>query len=275
MIIDFHTHIYAEEEPAWSFAVCTAETLIESMDVQHMQKDDGPIHVAKSVVQPTPGVTIIPHLDFRQQHQYVIDSVKAHPDRLIGAMMFNPHKGVAAGCDEMRYLVKEHGFKMVKLHPNFHTYFPNKAKNLSYPILEEVQKLGITLMIHTGDTPFSLPSLMAPLARDFPKVPILLGHMGVQKLALSDDAINVGMQYDNVFLEMSWGPLNRVKEAVEFLGTDKLVFGTDSPFNDVGVHARIIDVLGQPPPWGMNLSRTDRDKILYKNAEHLLGITLK
>ena len=30
---------------------------------------------------------------------------------------------------------------MVKLHPNFHTYFPNKAKNLSYPILEEVQKL--------------------------------------------------------------------------------------------------------------------------------------
>jgi predicted TIM-barrel fold metal-dependent hydrolase len=83
------------------------------------------------------------------------------------------------------------------------------------------------------------------------------------------------MHYDNIFLEMSWGPLNRVKEAVQFLGPDKLIFGTDSPFNDVGVHTRIIDVLGHPPPWGMNLSRADRDKILYKNAEHLLGIELK
>jgi len=99
--------------------------------------------------------------------------------------------------------------------------------------------------------------------------------MGVQKLALSDDAINVAMHYDNVFLEMSWGPLNRVKEAVQFLGTDKLLFGTDSPFNDVGVHARIIDVLGQPPPWGMNLSRADRDKIFFKNAERLLGLSSK
>lgn len=273
MIIDLHTHIYAEEEPAWSFATCPAETLIRAMDGPYLQ-DGERIKVVKSVVQPTPGITIIPHLSFREQHQYVIDSVRAHPDRLIGAMMLNPHKGVAEGCAEMRYLVQEQGFKMVKMHPNFHTYFPNKAKNLSYPILEEARKLKIAVMIHTGDTPFSLPALMAPLARDFPDVPILLGHMGVQKLALSDDAINVATNHDNVFLEMSWGPLNRVKEAVEFLGTSKLLFGSDSPFNDPGVHARIIDLLGQPPPWGMNLSRAERDKILYKNAVDLLRVQL-
>lgn len=274
MIIDLHTHIYTEQEPAWHFAVCPAETLIKSMDAPYFQ-DDEPIHVVRAVVQPTPGVTILPHLSFREQHQYVIDSVRAHPDRLIGAMMLNPQKGVAEGCAELRHLVKEEGFRMVKMHPNFHTYFPNKAKNLSYPIMEEARNLGIVVMIHTGDPPFSLPALTAPLARDFLDVPVILGHMGVQKMGFSDDAINVAMNHDNVFLEMSWGPLNRVKEAVEFLGTSKLLFGSDSPFNDIGVHARIMDVLGQPPPWGMNLSRGERDKILYKNAADLLLLEKK
>ena len=156
MIIDFHNHIYNEEEPAWSFDVCPAETLIKSMDGPYLQ-DGEPINVVKAVVQPTPGITIVPHLSFREQDQYVIDSVRAHPDRLIGAMMLNPQKGVADGCAELRTLVREEGFKMVKMHPNFHTYFPNKAKHLSYPILEEARKLGISVMIHTGDTPFSLP----------------------------------------------------------------------------------------------------------------------
>lgn len=270
MIIDFHNHVFAEQDPAWHFAVCSAETLIKAMDGPYFQ-DGERIHVAKAVVQPTPGVTVMPHLSFRQQHQYVIDSVRAHPDRFIGAAMLNPHKGVAEGCAELRYLVREEGFKMVKLHPTFHTYFPNKSKNLSYPILEEARSLGIIVMIHTGDPPFSLPALMAPLARDFPDVPIILAHMGVQKMGFSDDAINVAMNHDNVFLEMSWGPLNRVKEAVQFLGASKLLFGSDNPFNDVGVHARIIDVLGQPPPWGMNLPRSERDKILYRNAEDLLA----
>lgn len=270
-IIDVHSHIFDVVDPSWHWPSYTAERLLHYMD--------GPYSIAgqdrrvdMALVQPTPGVTVLPHWDLAKQHEYVVESVRKHPDRLMGVMMINPHYGLDSAFKELDRLVRKEGFKAIKLHPSFHNYFPNKNKELTYPIMEKAREYHLPVIIHSGEPPFAVPALVAPVARDFNDVPIILAHFATQKICYSDDAINVAFYNDNVFLETDWGHLNRIKEGVETLGADRLIFGTDLPFTETGIGLRTIEVLCWDPPVGVKMSEADREKILGGNLAKLLGL---
>lgn len=271
IVIDTHVHIYDVPEPSWNTQPFTGESLIKTMD--------GPFNllgkerrVDIALVQPTPGVTILQDWDFRKQHEYVIESVRKNPDRFLGVMMINPHFGLDEAFTVLDQLVKEEGFRAIKMHPSFHNYFPNKNKHLSYPIMEKARELNIPVIIHTGEPPYSVPALMAPLAKDFPDVKIMLAHFGTQKIGYSDDAINVASNHDNIYLQIDWSHLNRLKEGVETLGPERLVFASDSPYNEMGIYMRMLEVLTWDPPQGMRVKPEDLEKILGGNAAEMLGL---
>jgi predicted TIM-barrel fold metal-dependent hydrolase len=270
-IIDTHVHIYDEVEPAWAFPAYPAETMIQYMDGPYTVAGT-PRRVDRALVMPTPGITIQPGLTFREQHETVIQAARKYPERVAGNFMFNPHLGIEAGIAEMERLVKEEGFRAVKLHPTFHCYFPHKAQQFTWPILEAARRLKIGVLIHTGDTPFSVPVFMAPLAEAFPDVPIVLAHYGTQKITFADEAVEVARTHENVWLETSWGQLNRVKEGIQTIGASKLIYGTDSPFHDMGIHLRTIEVLCLDPPIGLKMSEDDRERIFGGNAVDVFGL---
>lgn len=270
-IIDTHVHIYEETDQAWISPPLPAKRLIEYMDEPYLVAGEQR-RIDRALVMPTPGATIMPHTSFREQHELVIQACRRYPDRLVGNFFFNPHFGVEAGILELEKMVKEEGWRCVKLHPTFHCYFPNKAKHLVWPIMEAARRLKIPVLIHTGDTPFSIPSLMVPLIEDFPDVSVVLAHYGTQKITFADDAIEVARKHDNVWLETSWAQLNRVKEGVKTLGASKIMFGTDFPNHDIWIHLRTIEVLCYAPPLGINMSEEDRERMLGGNAIKVFGL---
>ena len=271
MIIEGHAHITDIPEPVWSWPPYPGDRLVREMD--------GPYPIAgrqrridKAVVMPALGATTLADWDFYKQHRHVIESVKKYPDRLIGNMVINPRFGVQKGVEVLRDLVKNHGFRMVKLHPTMHHYWPNKSIHLVAPIVEEAIALNIPVLIHTGEPPYSVPSLMAPIAESFPKAKIILAHMGTQKVCYADEVIYLARKNDNIYLETGWGVQPRLIEAVSELGASKLTFGTDVPPLEMYSQLRVVEILTWAPPLGVNLNEKDLEAIMGDNLAQLMGL---
>jgi predicted TIM-barrel fold metal-dependent hydrolase len=269
MIIDGHIHISDQTTGVWNHPPFTAEELMRLMD--------GPFpilgnarRVDRAVVQVHSGETLRADLSFGEQHRYVTEVVNKHPARLVGAMHINPHLGVEKALEELTRLVKDGGYRVIKLNPSLHGYMPPRSRALLDPIFETAAKLRLPVIVHMGDTPFAVPVLMAPLAEAHPQTIIILAHLGTQKVSYADEAIYVARKNDNIWLETGWGPLPRIKEAVQAVGAGRLIFGSDCPIQEMGSQLRPIEVLAWKPPVGMNLPEADVEKIMGDNMAALL-----
>lgn len=264
-------------DPAWRDIPFTADKLVHNMDGPFIV-DGKPRVVDISVIQPAAGISIYsseyrPTWSLLEQHKYIIKVTEKYPDRLIGCFIFNPHFGVEAGLKVMEKLVKKHGFGMIKLHPQLHDYRPDLADHFTHPILEKAVKLKIPVLIHTGDPPYGVPVLLAPLVESFPDAKIIIAHLGTQMISYAWEAIYLAKKNDNLFLETGWAPCQkRLKEAVNAVGPERVVFGTDTPAQEVGTWLRMVEVLCWDPPIGVNLSVEDREKIFGDNMAKLLGV---
>jgi predicted TIM-barrel fold metal-dependent hydrolase len=269
MIMDGHVHI-GEKDPVWGKAAFNGDDLIALMDEPiRVFGEDRRVDFAAAM--PRIGATTLADLTFEEQHEVVIRAVEKYPDRLIGTFVLNPRQGLDEGIATLRRLVAGGGFRMVKLHPTIHNYWPQE-KGLTYPILEEAAALGIPVLIHTGEPPYSVPALLDVVARDHPNVNIIIGHFGTQKISYADDAINVARHNENVYLETGWGALPRIREGCWAVGHERLVFGSDSPPQDIFSQLRVVECLNRKPPLGVSLPEEDVFKILGGNLRRLMGL---
>ena len=161
-------------------------------------------------------------------HDQVYDLVQKHPARFFGIADLNPMLSDAAYRKEAERCIRTLGFVAIKLHPLLHPcnpLWPSVTK-----VFEAAQKLRVPLIVHTGTgSPFSLPSLLIPRAKEFPDVTIVLAHAG-NNFYISE-AIIAAQCCDNILLEPSWCGPHRVKEAVHKLGAERILFGSDVPLN--------------------------------------------
>lgn len=269
MIIDGHIHISDQTTGVWNHPPFAAEELVRLMDGPFPILGKGR-RVERAVVQPHSGETLRADLKIGEQHRYVTEAVKKFPDRLVGAMHINPHFGVEAALKELRRSVQESGYRVIKLNPSLHCYMPPRSRALLDPIFEAAAELRLPIIVHMGDTPFAVPVLIAPLAEAHPRTKIILAHLGTQKVSYADEAIYMARKNDNIWLETGWGPLPRIKEAVQAVGAGRLIFGSDCPIQEMGSQLRPIEVLAWKPPVGMSLAEADVEKIMGDNMAELL-----
>ena len=269
MIIDGHVHI-GEKDPVWGKAAFGGDDIVALMD-EPITVLGAPSRVDRSVAMPRIGVTALVDRSFEEQHEVVIAAVEKYPDRLIGNFVLNPRMGVDQGIEVLRRLVGSGSFRMVKLHPTLHNYWPQESA-LTYPILEEAAALDIPVLIHTGEPPYSLPAHLDTVARDNPNTRIIIAHFGTQAVCYAHDAVNVARHNPNVFLETGWGPLPRVIEGVKALGPERLIFGSDSPPQEIYTQMRVVECLSRKPPLGVGLRDEDVFKILGGNLAELLKL---
>lgn len=209
--------------------------------------------------------------DYDRHHDWLIRQVARHSDRLIPVVTFNPYFAQEHALDLMEKLVTGAGFKALKLHTYYHNFRVNDELKLLAPILERCAKLRIPLMIHTGD-PFSEPSRMEPLAEAYREVNMVLLHFGTQTVSFAVDAIGVAKRNSNVYLESSQAPFARLKEGVRILGSDKIIFGSDAPVNDIWAQAMTVGGLQHKPPLGVGLGYDDLAKVMGINMMRLAGL---
>lgn len=229
--------------------------------------------------------------------------VQRHPTRFAGFAALATHNGEAA-ARELRRAVGELGFKGALVNgPTVAGHFLDDAA--SWPLLAAAEELGVPLYLHPAP-PLQVPaiyegypSLIGPMwswgletatqvlrlvfagAFDaFPKLQVLLGHMGeglpytlwrldsrykvtkqpkpLQHLPSEYIARNVAITTSGV---ASLPPLQCALSAV---GADRILFATDYPFEDA---AEAVDFMASAP-----IDETDRAKIFHGNAERLLGL---
>ncbi|RLI06612.1 amidohydrolase [Candidatus Bathyarchaeota archaeon] len=165
--------------------------------------------------------------------------------------------------ETLRTYLKKEGFIGIKLHPLFDGYLP--YQQIVYPVAAIAEEFDVPIQFHCGHPPFSLPWSFEPLAREFPKVKMILIHMGHGHIVYINGAIEVAERNPNIYLETSGMPMHtKIKEAVERVGRDRVLYGDDIPCGH--------------PSWELekvkaaNLKEDDLRRVLGENAKKLYNL---
>jgi len=270
VIIDGHIHVAKEPDDAgFRAAVLDGEALLGLMDGPFSIMGR-PRRVDRALIQPM--ISPTKSGDPLEHHRYIHEQIRLHPDRFVGCFVANPLLDTARTIKVMRELIQSRDFRAVKLHPSNHGYMPFKSRDRLDPILEEVASLGVPVIVHQGDPPFGHPSQMAPMIEAFSRITFILAHFATQRVVLADEAIYVARQNKNVYLETGWGALPRIKEGIAAIGSERLVFASDCPIQEIGSQLRVIDVLTWAPPIGIRLPEDKAEGIMGDNIAKLLQI---
>jgi predicted TIM-barrel fold metal-dependent hydrolase len=208
-------------------------------------------------------------------NEEIAEVAAANADVLIPFASVDPHRPDAV--DEVRRLVRDHGVRGFKFHPNIQAFFPNDEA--FYPIYGAIEEAGLPALFHTGHSgigsglpggggvrlKYSNPMYVDDVAVDFPRLKIVLAH---PSFPWQEEAISVALHKEQVYIDLSgWSPKYFPPQLVRFANTrlrDRVLFGSDFP-------------LITPDRWLADFEQVEfkdevRPLILKENAVRLLGL---
>jgi predicted TIM-barrel fold metal-dependent hydrolase len=243
MIIDFHTHVDEAELYGW---MDPPEKLIPLLDEAGIAK-----------------AAIMTYVDLPGSNpaalDYIADAVRRYPDRLIGFVRLNPNHRREAR-DVLDRAV-ELGFRGVKLHPT--TTLAHPAGDATVELMRRCGELGIPVLFHCGDDPYTTPQAIEAGAAKAPETAVVMGHMGGYFHV--DDAIAAAERRPNLYLETSAMPYpEKIRRAVERVGAERVVFGSDGPGCNPALEVEKVRML--------ELSPDDERRVLGMTAARLLRL---
>ncbi|MEM3815795.1 MAG: amidohydrolase family protein [Candidatus Bathyarchaeia archaeon] len=199
---------------------------------------------------------------FSLPNELTLNAVKKYPERLIGLVWINPHEGNLA-LQKIDKAINEWKFRGIKMHPLMDSFLPDQE--IVYPIMEKARKYRVPVLFHCGHPPWSLPWHFGNLAEVYPDVTIILGHMGHGHIVYINGSIDVARKHENIILETSAMPMHRkIKEAVEKVSEDRVIYGSDMPFGHPSFEIRKVEVSG--------LSERQIEMVLSTNARKIFRI---
>jgi uncharacterized protein len=190
----------------------------------------------------------------------VVTAVAAHPGRFFGYFMVNPLQPDAP--DRVKAAATNPHLHCMCLFPAMHTYSLADARLV--PLLEIASDQALAVFVHCGalsvgvrnrlalpsqfDLRYSNPLDLHPVALHFPRVRFIVPHFGAgllrEALMLADLCPNVWldtsssnrwMQYEGLDLRTVF------RRALDLLGPQRLLFGTDSSFFPRGWQADVFE----------------------------------
>ena len=240
----------------------------------------------------------------REANDYLHGLVEQHPDRYRGFAHL-PLQDVQAASDELERCVKDLGFLGAMINGQTNGVYLDDQSIL--PFWERVVELDVPVYIHPAD-PFEQPYVVEPytilqrsvwgwssdnsshflrllfsgLFDRFPDLTIILGHMGEtmpyflwridgRYAATSMDKPPLKKQPSDYFrsnlIITTTGVCqdSALQCAIAEMGEDRVLFSVDYPYEDAT----------QATQWIEDTPLTDdqREKICYKNAERVLGLS--
>ena len=117
---------------------------------------------------------------------------------------------------------------------------------------KKVNELAMPILFHTGDG-FSAPGLAMKIAKRYPRLTIILGH-------LREGSISALKQSESVYVETS-ATLPELVELSVDVDEDRVLFGSDAPYLRYPVQMAIVD--------SANISNKAKRKIYYENFQRV------
>lgn len=163
------------------------------------------------------------------------------------------------------------GVRGFKFYPADHGFDPYIETMLA--VYRRCEQLGLPVVFHTGSTAqrdakprFIQPAEFEPVAREFPKLTIILAHAG--KPSWHQSAKDIALRYPNVYLDTALvEPEALVREYGDLRDIrSKIMFGSDWPV--VGSYSVLIDKLRK-----LAIASDVAEDLLHRNALRILDAT--
>ncbi|SEJ93001.1 Predicted metal-dependent hydrolase, TIM-barrel fold [Sphingobium sp. AP50] len=274
-IIDIHPHIISDDAtrypPAPLFGKrsdwsqerpCTVDALIAAMDEAGVDK--------AAVVHSS--------TTYGFDNSYVVDGCNLFPDRLIAVGSVDVAAGDAVPV--IRGWVDK-GLKGLRIFTGGSTkdFDPTELENpAAYPAWEVLGELGVPMCIQTG--PIGLPQV-TDLAKRFPKVNIILDHLGRPDVLdgppyANADSLFALADIPNIYLKLTpriFGDVKKEKASAETFfpkvaaafGANRMAWGSNFPTSP----GTLADILATAKAGLASLSEADQQWIFGKTAQTL------
>ena len=280
MIVDVHTHVWERPAHLAESFIRDAQLTAGNPDVEIAVDLDA--HWA--AMAPVDRAIV---LGFRARHvgvlvpnEYVAAYVNQHPGKLIGFCSVDPHD--ADALDQFEFSVRELGLRGLKVAPIYQNVHPSDHRFVA--IMKMAEVLGVPVLIHQGTTfcenvslELANPVLLQPLALQFPRLRMVIAHLGHPWIA---ETLVLIRKHRHLYSDISalyyrpWQFYNALVMAMEYGVLDRLLFGTDYPFttpaSTMDALRRVNDMLE-----GTNLPRVPVDRIeaiIHRDSLGLLGL---
>lgn len=155
----------------------------------------------------------------------------------------------------------------IKIHPEEHQYEIREHGDRLFQLASEHDAV---VLAHSGD-PFSWPQDFVPFANEYPNVRLVLAHLGNGGGAAGDPTLQVraiqDCRHGNVYVDTSSARSilpGLVEWAVTEIGSERILFGTDTPLYSTAMQRARID--------SADVTAEQKLDILCRNAERLLGL---
>ncbi|MFQ6009562.1 MAG: amidohydrolase family protein [Candidatus Aenigmatarchaeota archaeon] len=209
-------------------------------------------------------------------NKVLVDTVKKYPKLFIGAPIVHPPKA-QKDLKEIKAGIGAGYFGAIKILPGYFNFYP--SDKVYCPFYKLAAKHNIPVIIHTGDTlkgekgrlKYARPIHVDDAAVDFQDVNFILCHMGCPWFM---EAAEVAYKNPNVWTDISGivtHELNdtdkkyivyRLSEAINYVGPEKVLFGTDYPLIS---HKELLDFTRM-----LDVTKSELRQILHTNASKLL-----
>jgi predicted TIM-barrel fold metal-dependent hydrolase len=214
-------------------------------------------------------------------------AVKAYPERFLGYFMLNPLN--SDGLERVKAAVANPYLHCLCLFPAMHGFSINDPRLV--PILELASEHLLSVFVHCGalsvgvrkklglpslfDMRFSNPLDLHPVALRFPRIRFVVPHFGAgllrETLMLADLCPNVYLDTSSTNRWMQYESLDLrsvFRRAIDLLGHERLLFGTDSSFFPRGWHSAVLDQQATAL-YELGLDKQEAEQIFYWNIERV------
>jgi predicted TIM-barrel fold metal-dependent hydrolase len=228
-VIDPHVHVW-KTDPKYPWAKettnppkedATGETLLKLME-------------ANGVI----GTVIVQYIGYRWDNSYARDVIRRYPKKFLGVCRVNPESPAAP--DDLERLVKEEGWRGVRLSPSANASGDWIGGPLMPPLWRRTQQLKIPLLMLTSTT--RLPQT-GKLIEQHPDMDVCIDHMADCPLGRPEELQKLLdlARYPRVFVKIShtWSiskeeypyrdTHDQVKKVYDAFGPQRLMWGTDWP----------------------------------------------
>ena len=261
-IIDFHTHVFPDDLAPKAIA----KLIADAPDGKNYTDGtiNGLLHsmrnnrITRSVTMP---------IATRKEQVSTINSFQKSTNipPIIAFGALHPAK---ENVEETVTALVRDNIRGVKLHPEYQNFYMDDP--ICFPLYEAMSNAGLILLFHAGKDPgpftcdHALPSAFLTIRNNFPNLIMVAAHMGGWKLWREsfDNLCGKSLYFDTSAI---YGLIDKdlFLQMVKKHGTERILFGSDSPWIDQGVAWRWID--------GLPFSDREKENIFSRNALSLLG----
>ena len=303
MLIDSHAHLWMRQntmvdgQPIRTLSPNGSRSTFFGQEVQMLPpfmidgQNSAEVFLSNMDYAQVGGAVIVQEIIDGLQNDYLLEVQQRHPKRFFCYAMPELRadqcraRGLLDPLHQTRQLL-EMGFRGISI-PGHRSFAPSSGLELNSPAMMEVYKLleergaYLSMCLYDGDYHVAQ---MEEVIQECPQLKVAIGHFGMVTVPGWQEQIRLA-RHDNVRIEsggITWlfnsefypfrGAIRAIREAIDLVGADRLMWGSDYPRTITAITYRMsYDFVLRDPEH--LLTDEERQLFLGQNAQQFYGFT--